>query len=91
MEKRSMHQKLLKIQGEKMLGINNHINGIDHEGASLLNFWVLCKVRLARFRGIKKDHFLLHVKECEFKYNNRDQDLYKILLKNFRQIPLNWS
>lgn len=47
-----MLQKLLKVLGEEMLGIgiNNHINGIE-------NFWGLCKVRLSRFRGIKKDHF----------------------------------
>ena len=73
--------KNIEISGEKMLGVNNHINGIE-------NFWGLCKVRLSRFRGIKKSHFLLHLKECEFRYNNRDQDLYKILLKNFRQMPL---
>jgi len=74
--------KTLEIYGEKMLGINNHINGIE-------NFWGLCKVRLTRFRGIKKEHFLLHLKECEFRYNNRGQDIYKILLKNFRNNPLN--
>jgi transposase len=80
--KEEFASKTLEIQGEKMLGINNHINGIE-------NFWGLCKVRLARFRGIKKEHFLLHLKECEFRYNNRGQDIYKILLKNFRNNPLN--
>ncbi len=62
--------------------IRNHINGIE-------NFWGLCKVRLVRFRGIHKHTFLLHLKECEFRYNNRDENLYKILLKNFRNLPLN--
>jgi transposase len=38
---------------------HNHINGIE-------NFWGLCKVRLARFRGLHKHKFYLHIKECEF-------------------------
>lgn len=33
---------------------NNHINGIE-------NFWGLCKVRLAKFRGIHKHKFYLHI------------------------------
>ena len=77
-------QKTLEIAGEIFLGVNNHINGIE-------NFWGLCKTRLTRFRGIKKSHFLLHLKECEFRYNNREQDLYKILLKNLRNCPLKLS
>jgi len=43
---------------------NNHINGIE-------NFWGLCKVRLTKFSGIRKNNFNLHIKECEFRYNNR--------------------
>lgn len=33
---------------------NNHINGIE-------NFWGLCKVRLAKFRGVHKHTFYLHI------------------------------
>ena len=33
----------------------NHINGIE-------NFWGLCKVRLAKFRGVHKRAFYLHIK-----------------------------
>ncbi|MBD3790856.1 MAG: IS1595 family transposase, partial [Campylobacterales bacterium] len=28
-------------------------------------------------------------KECEFRFNNRGEDLYKLLLKIFRKEPLN--
>ena len=52
----------------------NHINGIE-------NFWGLCKVRLSKFRGINKNTFYLHLKECEFRYNNRKENIYKLLLK----------
>ncbi|MDR0677291.1 MAG: IS1595 family transposase, partial [Holosporaceae bacterium] len=27
------------------------------------------------------ESFLLHLKECEFRYNNKDEDLSKILTK----------
>jgi hypothetical protein len=30
----------------------------------------------------------LHLKECEFRFNHRNQDLYSILLKLLRDNPL---
>ena len=63
---------------------HNHINGIE-------NFWGLCKVRLARFRGVHKHTFYLHIKECEFRYNYRNKNIYLTLLKNFRKSPLKLS
>ncbi|MDR2912240.1 MAG: IS1595 family transposase, partial [Alistipes sp.] len=62
----------------------NHINGIE-------NFWGLCKVRLAKFRGVHKHTFVLHIKECEFRYNNRNKNIYISLLRNFRINPLKLS
>jgi transposase len=59
-----------------------HINGIE-------NFWGLCKVRLAKFRGMNKNKFYLHIKECEFRYNFRNQNLYLFLLKELRKNKLN--
>jgi transposase len=59
----------------------NHINGIE-------NFWGLCKVRLAKFRGMNKGTFYLHLKECEFRYNNRKKtpkELYLHTLKLVRK------
>ena len=61
----------------------NHINGIE-------NFWGLCKVRLSRFRGIHKHKFYLHLKECEFRFNNRN-NLYICLLNTIKNQPLNLS
>ena len=64
----------------------NHINGIE-------NFWGYAKHRLAKFKGIKKENFLLHLKECEFRYNNSKdtKTFYYILLKMIRENPLNLS
>ena len=59
----------------------NHINGIE-------SFWSFAKMRLTQFHGIDKKKFLLHLKECEFRFNHRDADVYKLLLKSFRDKPL---
>jgi len=58
-----------------------HINGIE-------GFWGFAKSRLSKFRGMSRKTFYLHLKECEFRFNNRNQDIYKLLLKMFRENPL---
>jgi len=60
----------------------SHVNGIE-------SFWGFAKTRLSKFRGMNKDTFELHLKECEFRFNNRKQNLYNILLKELRNRPLN--
>ena len=59
----------------------NHINGIE-------SFWSLAKRRLARFCGIPRHTFYLHLKETEFRFNHRNQDLYHVLLNFLRKDPL---
>ncbi len=58
-----------------------HINGIE-------SFWGFAKTRLVKFRGMSKSTFYLHLKECEFRFNYRDKDLYKLLLKIFKNNSL---
>ena len=48
-------------------------------------------MRLVKFKGMNKNMFELHLKECEFRFNNRKHNLYKILLKIFRKNPLKLS
>jgi len=60
---------------------NSPIHGIE-------SFWGYAKTRLARFRGIHKSTFYLHLKECEFRFNNRKNNLYLLLLKIIRDNPL---
>ena len=64
--------------------VKNHINGIE-------NFWGIAKVRLYKFRGMDKRIFYLHLKECEFRFNHRQENLYMLLLKMFRNNPLKLS
>jgi len=48
-----------------------HVNGIE-------NFWSFSKRRLAKFNGVSRKTFLLHLKECELRYNFKN-DILKIL------------
>ena len=52
----------------------NHINGIE-------NFWGWSKERLRKFKGINRNNFYLHLKECEFRFNHRKNNLYKKILE----------
>jgi transposase len=61
---------------------HNHINGIE-------GFWGHAKTRLVRFRGIAPSTFNLHLKECEFRFNHRGQNLSRLILKVLRNQPLN--
>ena len=42
----------------------SHVNGIE-------NFWSFAKRRLAKFNGVDRATFLLHLKESEFRYNHK--------------------
>ena len=46
------------------------------------------KTRLVRFRGLQKQTFYLHLKECEFRFNHRQEDIYLLVLKLLRENPL---
>ena len=58
-----------------------HINGIE-------SFWSYAKRRLAKFNGVPKHTFYLHLKETEFRFNHRRDNLYLEVLKLLRNNPL---
>ena len=58
-----------------------HINGIE-------SFWSNAKRRLAKFNGVAKHTFYLHLKETEFRFNHRRDNLYLEILKLLRLNPL---
>ena len=59
-----------------------HVNGIE-------NFWSVAKTRLAKFRGLSPSSFSLHLKETEYRFNHRNENLYKLILTNLRNESLN--
>jgi transposase len=67
------HQRIKHGENQFAKG-KNHINGIE-------SFWSYSKRRLSKFNGIPKDKFEVHLKECEFRFNNRTKNLFMLLLK----------
>lgn len=70
--------------GEKNSDSNKHRTKLNR----IESFWGNAKSRLSKFKGMHSSTFRYHVKECEFRYNNRDKDLYQLLLKILRKDPL---
>lgn len=60
---------------------DSNINGIE-------SFWSYAKRRLQKFNGVKKDTINLHLKECEYRFNHRNENLYRILLTLLKKYPL---
>ncbi|HEX8377461.1 MAG TPA: hypothetical protein VF602_06545, partial [Pedobacter sp.] len=44
--------------------------------------------RLKKLRGIRNDKLILHLKECEWRFNNRNNNLYSVLLEMLRKNPI---
>ena len=51
-----------------------YINGIE-------GFWAFAKERLIKYHGISKDKFLYYIKEMEWRYNNREKDLFEEIVE----------
>jgi len=77
------HLRVAHGRGEFARG-EAHINGIE-------GFWGYAKSRLAKFRGMNKHTFYLHLKECEFRFNHRHDQVYEIMLDSCEKLPLNLS
>lgn len=50
-----------------------YINGID-------GFWSYAKERLMKYHGVSVERFPYYLKELEFRYNHRKQNLFDLLL-----------
>jgi len=74
------HHRIHHHQNQFARG-KNHVNGIE-------SFWSFTKLRLAKLRGIRAQYFFLHLKESEWRWNHRHDNLYLFLLKNLRSEPL---
>ncbi len=52
----------------------NHINGIE-------GFWSYAKHILYNYRGVSRYHFPMYLKEIEYRYNHKNENVFKLLLK----------
>ena len=74
------HYRVFHSKNEFARG-KNHVNGIE-------SFWSYAKRRIAKFNGVPKEKFILHLKESEWRWNHRDDKIYKLLMKELREKPL---
>ena len=67
--------KHLKIDHGKIFAKGRrHINGLE-------GFWSFAKERLLKYHGVSQDNFLLYLKEMEFRYNYRKDNIFNLLIK----------
>ena len=63
----------LKIDHHKKFSTGKvYINGLE-------GFWSYAKERLIKHHGVSKEKFPLYLKEMEFRYNNRNDSIFKLL------------
>ena len=59
---------------KELVDVNrNHINGIEW-------FWSFAKERFHKYHGIDKQNYPFYVKEMEFRFNHRNDNIYKLLV-----------
>ena len=66
----------IKLDHKKLFASGKvYINGVE-------GFWSYAKERLIKFHGISKEKFPLYLKEMEFRYNNRDKNIFNLMAQN---------
>jgi transposase len=53
-------------------------------------FWGRLKSRIAKFRGLNCNTTFLHIKESEFRYNHRNEDLFALIHSLIQKRPLHY-
>lgn len=74
----SLHQfgKHFKVNHDKTLVTkkHNHINGIE-------GFWSYAKHKLYNYRGVSRSNFPVYLKEMEYRYNHRRDNILNPIMK----------
>ena len=58
---------------KKLVENHNHIDGIE-------GFWSFSKERFHKYHGIDKKNYPFYLKEMEFRFNHRNENVYKLLV-----------
>ena len=51
--------------------------------------WGHAKNGLVKYQGMPEEDFYLHLRECEFRFDMRGRDMYRFMLRELRERPLN--
>lgn len=52
------------------------------------SFGHFLRMRLIKFKGLRREKFYFHLKESEYRYNHRNQDLNSLLLQMLGETPI---
>jgi transposase len=89
-----LYNGIVDFNTVKLHRINNAYSGFS-KGRSQIDevdlFWGMLKSRLVKFRGLNGSTLYLHVKETEFRYNFRNEDLFELLVNIINKRPLHLS
>lgn len=72
----------LKIDGYVHKQVNHSRGPVGPDGEHIGNierFWWFCRDQFKKFRGAKRHTFALHLKEAEFRYNNRHKEFFEVM------------
>jgi transposase len=76
----------------RLYRVNNGVHFI--KGKSKIDeidlFWGILKSRIVKFRGLNTGTSYLHIKESEFRYNNRNADLFALIHSLIQKRPLHY-
>ena len=73
LETRGRH-KIVSHGADEYVRDDAHINGIE-------GFWSYAKTWMYHYRGVPRQYFHPYLKEIEFRFNHRDEDLFPLLTK----------
>lgn len=80
---------LIDVEYEKAFRVSrNYPAGEPYSLNEIDSFWRFARNRLEKFNGVPNRTFPLHMKECEWRFNMRDRNLYAELLGLLRQHPI---
>src|SRR3989338_2214085 len=73
---KSLHQfgkhNIIRHDKNEFAKIKNHINGIE-------GFWSFAKERFYKYHGINRKNYPFYLKEMEFRFNNRNNNVFNLL------------
>lgn len=90
----NLYNGIADFNSIRLYRINDSVTGVTR-GKSHIDeidlFWGMLKSRLIKFRGLNSGTLYLHVKETEFRYNYRENDLFEMLMEILHKRPLHYS
>ena len=63
---------IIRHDKDEFVNEKNHINGIE-------GFWSFAKERFHKYHGIDKKNYPFYLKEMEFRFNNRNNNVFNLL------------